>query len=115
MRTFCPQHPTVLTRGQRGTAVAHLRDHLTEAGHDVGTLGLLVVSKDARQQDDQDKHGAQVHLGREERDRSEKLTSGWPGAQAWRLPWEGQRDEMAVVSGCHLQGMKSACFKYIVQ
>lgn len=38
-----------------------LRDHLTEAGHDVGTLGLLVVSKDARQQDDQDEHGAQVH------------------------------------------------------
>lgn len=52
--------------------LTHLRDHLTKAGHDVGAFGLLVISKNPRQNNYQDKNGTQVNLGEEERQRSER-------------------------------------------
>lgn len=57
----------------------HLRDHLFEAGHDVGAFCLLVISKDPRENDHQDKHRAQVHLGEEE------------GVSQRNRQWEGDR------------------------
>lgn len=50
-------------RGQRQAAATHLRDHLTEAGHDVGAFRLLVVREDPRQNNNHSEHSAQVHLG----------------------------------------------------
>lgn len=88
--------PSSAAQGPEGDGRTHLRDHLAEAGHDVGAFGFLVVGKDPRQDDDQGKHGAQVHLGR-------KRASGqvFPpvGDQVLGLGLQGRPEQQQVCPG----------------